>query len=233
VNLAILQARCSSTRLPGKVLAPVEGRAMVVRQLERLERSTMIDKLVVATSIDASDDPLVELLEAEQFTVRRGSLDDVAGRFSDVVSEFEPANIIRLTADCPLTDPSVIDRVIQGHLDSGADYTSNTLERTYPQGLDVECVTAAAFELLMTFPLTPSEREHVTLGIYSRPEIFSLQAVTQEQDLSNLRWTVDLPEDLAFVRAVYRHLFDANPYFAQSDIIRLIEENPSLSRVNE
>lgn len=206
---------------------------MVVRQLERLKRATMIDRLVVATSVDASDDPLVELLEAEQITVRRGSLDDVAGRFSDVVNEFGPTNVIRLTADCPLTDPSVIDRVIQEHLDSGADYTSNTLERTFPQGLDVECVTAAAFDSLMALPLTPSEREHVTLGIYSRPGSFSLHAVTQEQDLSNLRWTVDLPEDLAFVRLVYQHLFHANPHFAQADILRLLNENPGLSRVNE
>ena len=233
MNLAILQARCSSTRLPGKVLAPVAGRAMVLRQLERLGRSQMIDQLVVATSIDPSDDPLVEILEAEDVVVRRGSLNDVAGRFAGIVEEFNPTNIVRLTADCPLTDPAIIDRVISEHLESGANYTSNTLERTYPQGLDVECVDYDSFMALMALPLTASEREHVTLGIYDRPGQFTLHSVRQERDLSRLRWTVDLPADLVFVRAVYKNLYDGNPDFDQADVLGLLEQIPGLNRVNE
>ena len=206
---------------------------MVLRQLERLGRSQMIDQLVVATSIDPSDDPLVEILEAEDVVVRRGSLNDVAGRFAGIVEEFNPTNIVRLTADCPLTDPAIIDRVISEHLESGANYTSNTLERTYPQGLDVECVDYDSFMALMALPLTASEREHVTLGIYDRPGQFTLHSVRQERDLSRLRWTVDLPADLVFVRAVYKNLYDGNPDFDQADVLGLLEQIPGLNRVNE
>ena len=230
--LAIVQARCSSTRLPGKVMAPVLGRAMILRQLERLGRSSMIDRLVVATSTDLSDDPLVELLQAEGVTVRRGSLDDVAGRFQSVVREFAPTTVVRLTADCPLADPAVIDRVIREHLAAQADYTSNTLQRTYPQGLDVECVDADAFAALMERPLDAGEREHVTLGIYTHPELFTLHSVTQEQDLSNLRWTVDRPDDLAFVRNIYENLYADNPEFDQQDLVDFLRLNPSANHTN-
>jgi spore coat polysaccharide biosynthesis protein SpsF len=230
--LAIVQARSSSRRLPGKVLAPVEGAPMILRQLERLARSSMIDELVVATSVEESDDPLVEVLEAESVECRRGPLDDVASRFLQVADEFEPDSIVRLTADCPLADHRVIDRVISEHIQSGADYTSNTLERTYPQGLDVECMTSVAFSRLMRLPLSATEQEHVTLGMYSRTNEFELKSVTQSPDHSALRWTVDLPEDLAFVRTIYDALYAATPDFAQKDILDFLARNPELSRTN-
>jgi spore coat polysaccharide biosynthesis protein SpsF len=230
--LAIVQARCSSTRLPGKVLAPVSGRAMILRQIERLQRSEMIDRLVVATSTDQSDDVLVNLLEAQNIIVSRGSLNDVADRFHDVVKKLDPTAIVRLTADCPLADPEVIDKVIREHVETGAEYTSNTLERTYPQGLDTECIAAAAFDRLMRLPLTASEREHVTLGIYNRPETFTLHSVTQVVDRSIMRWTVDRPDDLAFVRTVYERLYERKPAFNQEDIVELIEQNPGLNHTN-
>ena len=232
VIVAIVQARCSSSRLPGKVLAPVAGRPMILRQVERLRRSRLIDELVVATSVDASDDALVEALGGEGVAVRRGSLDDVASRFQGVVEERRPTTIVRLTADCPLTDPAVVDDVIREHLDTGADYTSNVIERTYPRGLDVECVGAEAFAALMRLPLTSAEREHVTLGIYHRPEAFSLHSVTQSRDFSHLRWTVDLPEDLEFVRAVYDALYDENPEFGQAEVLALLDREPGLVRLD-
>lgn len=230
--LAIVQARCSSTRLPGKVLAPVVERPMILRQLERLARCTKLDRLVVATSIDPTDDALAELMEEESIEYRRGSLTDVTERFMRVAEEFAPATIVRLTADCPLADPQVIDRVIEEHIQSGADYSSNTLERTYPQGLDVECMTFAAFSQLLQLPLSDSEREHVTLGIYSRPKRFMLHSVTQAENHSDLRWTVDVPDDLKFVRVIYDALYAANPAFAQQDILDFLERNPQLSRRN-
>lgn len=231
--LGVIQARCSSHRLPGKVLAPVLGEPMIVRQLERLRRSTMIEQLVVATSVDSSDDELAHVLDARSVTVRRGSLDDVASRFEAVVEEFTPTTLVRLTADCPLADPAIIDRVVREHLDSGADYSSNTLERTYPQGLDVECVRSEAFAAFMAMEHDPDEREHVTLGIYRRPDQFTLHSVTQERDRSKLRWTVDYPEDLEFVRSVYNHLYENNPNFVQDDVLALLERHPELSRFNE
>ena len=230
--LAVIQARLSSTRLPGKVLAPVLGRPMILRQLERLQSSARIDGLVVATSTDASDDPLAELLESENITYRRGSLTDVADRFLRVAREFQPDSIVRLTADCPLADPAVIDAIIGAHLDSGADYTSNVIERTYPQGLDAECVTMAAFEKLLSTSLTEAEHEHVTLGLYSRPDQFRLHSVTQMVNRSELRWTVDLPEDLEFVRVVYDALYDGNPAFDQEDLVAWLTDHPEISRIN-
>jgi spore coat polysaccharide biosynthesis protein SpsF len=201
---------------------------MVLRQVERLRQSRLIDELVIATSVDASDDDLVHVLEDEEVAVRRGSLEDVASRFSVVIEEWKPTTIVRLTADCPLADPEVIDRVIEEHLNAGADYTSNVIERTYPRGLDVECLGAETFATLMGLALTSAEREHVTLGIYNRPETFVLHSVTQRPNLSHLRWTVDLPEDLEFVRAVYDALYDNNPRFGQAEVLALLDREPGL-----
>lgn len=230
--LAIIQARCSSTRLPGKVLKPVLDQPMIIRQLERVTRAERIDRIVVATSTDPSDDVLADLLTTAGYDVRRGSLNDVAGRFADVVAEFEPDSFVRLTADCPLADHEVIDDVIAGHLASGADYTSNVIERTYPQGLDVECVTSEAYSRLLQFVLNVREREHVTLGIYERPSKFSLHSVTQGVDLSALRWTVDRQDDLDFVRSVYSQLYPDNPDFSQANVLELVTRVPSLNHEN-
>ena len=231
--LAILQARSTSTRLPGKVLEDVLGLPMIIRQIERLKSSSQIDLLVVATSDDPSDDALVNILNEEGVLVRRGPLDDVLERFSQVVDEFEPSSIVRLTADCPLTDINVIDMVISSHLETNSDYTSNTLEPTFPDGLDVECVSISAFNLLRTLDLSTSEREHVTLGIYKRPNIFQLNSIVQPTDLSSLRWTVDVPDDLTFVRTIYELLYARNPSFGQKEILDLFAEEPTLSRTDE
>ena len=228
--LAILQGRLSSTRLPGKVLASVLGEPMIVRQLERLSRSTEIDTLVVATSVDASDDPLVTELERRGILVRRGPLDDVVERFDGIVREFAPSTVVRLTADCPLTDVDVVDSVIRANLASGSDYTSNALVPTFPDGLDVEAVSAEAWARLVALPLTPREREHVTLGLYGRPDEFTLETVSQVPDRSGLRWTVDVPEDLEFVRAVYERLYYEDSGFGQQAILDLLAAHPELNR---
>jgi len=226
----VLQARSSSTRFPGKVLAPLHGAPMILQQLARLRRSRRLDLVVVATSVDPSDDELARVLDEAGAVVRRGPLDDVVGRFALVADEFAPDQLVRLTADCPLADPAVIDTVIDEHLASGADYTSNTLVPTFPDGLDVECVTMAAFTRLLALELSEREREHVTLGLYSRPEEFALRNVTQTPDRSELRWTVDVPADLDFVREVYARLYDGDPGFGQGDILRLLSEHPELTR---
>lgn len=230
--LAILQARCSSSRFPGKVLADLFGKPMVLRQVERLQKSNRVDRLVVATSVDVSDDPLDSVLRAAGIEVRRGPLDDVVERFRGVVEEFRPETIVRLTADCPLADPAVIDHVIEQHLLRHTDYTSNVLTPTYPDGLDVECVTAEAFSRLTGLGLTTREREHVTLGIYGRPDEFSLHNVEQHPDRSHLRWTVDVPDDLEFVRHVYAALYDGNPSFGQADILSFLDAHPEMMRTD-
>lgn len=230
MKLALLQARCSSTRLPGKVMMPLMGKPMILRQIERIRHSKRVDQLVVATSTDPSDDELVSMLESERVMVRRGPLDDVLARFTAVVDELDPGWVVRLTGDNPLVDPSVIDAVIEASEITSADYTSNSLVRTFPYGLDVECVRTTALKRLKPLQLTDSEKEHVTLGIYSRPEQFSIHQVTQTPDRSQLRWTVDYPQDFAFVEAIYSSLYQPEKAFGQEDIVRLMELQPSLQR---
>ncbi|MBX3193971.1 MAG: glycosyltransferase family protein [Microbacteriaceae bacterium] len=228
--VGVLQARMSSSRLPGKVLAPLAGQPMILRIVERIRRSRELDDLVVVTSTDPSDDPLVHVLEGAGVTVRRGSLTDVLSRFVAVAEEFEPEAIVRLTGDNPLVDPDVIDLVVRAHRDGGADYTSNSLTRTFPDGLNAEAVDPAALLSLAARPLQPDEHEHVTIGVYRRPEEFRIAQVTQAEDHSELRWTVDYPEDFAFAEAVYDRLHSQNPGFGQADVLALLEREPELRR---
>ena len=223
MNLAILQARMTSSRLPGKVMAPVLGEPMIGRQVERLRRSRRIDRLVVATSIDPSDDPLAIYCEGLELTVFRGSLQDVLSRYRMAASLFpKAAAIVRLTADCPLADPELIDKVIDHHHAVNADYTSNTLgHRTYPHGLDAEVIRPEVLAEAADLAADAYDREHVTPYVYRRPEIYRLAGVARHESLADLRWTVDLPEDLAFVREVYAKLYPLDPAFDSDAIIAL------------
>jgi len=219
--LAVLQARMSSTRLPGKVLADLCGAPMIARQIERVRRAERIDRLVVATSEEPADDPLAALVETLGVPVFRGSLTDVLGRFAGAVAAFGPAeHVVRLTADCPLADPAVIDAVIARHLETGADYTSNVLEhRTFPVGLDAEVIRAGALAEAAAEATDPHDHEHVTPFLYRQPHRYRLAGLTQTADEGEVRWTVDCPDDLAFVRAVYDALYPADPDFT-SDAVR-------------
>jgi spore coat polysaccharide biosynthesis protein SpsF len=228
--LAIMQARSSSSRFPRKVLHDLEGAPMVLRQLERVGQAQELDGIVVATSTESSDDELADVLSAAGVTVRRGPLADVLGRFGQVVDEFAPEHVVRLTADCPLADAGVIDRIVQTHRETAADYTSNVIERTFAHGLDAEAFTVAAFDRLRVMDLDDAEHEHVTLGFYRRPEIFAVSSVTQSRDDSRLRWTVDYPADLEFVRAVYAALYHRDPAFDSDDVVAYLERHPELSR---
>ncbi len=223
MNLAILQARMSSSRFPGKVLSPLFGEPMIFRQIERLARTRRIDRLVVATSTDGSDDTLAEACAARGVAVFRGSLDDVLDRFAGALDLFpEAKTVIRVTADCPLADWTVVDEVI-AHLEAtGADYASNTpAERTYPHGLDVEVMRREALLDAWRDGRDPYEREHVTPYIYRRPETYRLEFVSRTPSLAHLRWTVDYPADLEFVRDVYARLYPADPAFGSEAVVAL------------
>jgi len=223
LNLAILQARMTSSRLPGKVMAPVLGEPMIGRQIERLRRSRLIDKLMVATSTDPSDDALAAYCEGLDVTVYRGSLNDVLERYRVAAGLFPKATaVVRLTADCPLTDPELIDSVIEHHHQVDADYTSNTLgARTYPHGLDAEVIRPRVLQEAADLATDAYEREHVTPYIYRRPETYKLAGVARHKSLAALRWTVDLPADMAFVRDVYAKLYPYNPEFGTDEIVAL------------
>jgi spore coat polysaccharide biosynthesis protein SpsF len=220
--LGVLQARMSSTRLPGKVMMDLLGRPMIDRQIERLNRAETLDRLVVATSDDVSDDPLADHLRRTGVGVFRGPLHDVLARFVGAAEAFGPAaNVVRLTADCPLTDWRVLDEVVRLHLGEGNDYTSNDLRRTFPHGLDVEIMRAAVLATAAREATEPAEREHVTPFVYNRPDRFRLGRLTQADDQSAERWTVDTPNDFAFVRRVYERLYPANPAFTSEEVLAL------------
>lgn len=231
--LAILQARVSSSRLPNKVLAPILGEPMLARQIERLHRTETLDRLVVATSDHVSDDPLADLCARLGVSCHRGSLDDVLARFAGAYAAYGPAaHVVRLTGDCPLADPAVIDHVVRRHLVGGADYTTNAVQPTWPDGLDVEIMRADILQRAYAEARLPSEREHVTPYIHKHPDLFRIEHVKGDRDLSSLRWTVDEPADLAFVTEVYFELYLRNPNFATNDVLALLDSHPELAQIN-
>ena len=221
--LGVIQGRMSSSRLPGKVLADVAGRPMIGRQIERLQRSQRLAELVLATSTDSSDDPLADYCAGLGLTVVRGPLADVLGRFAMALDAFpEATTLVRLTADCPLTDWRVLDAMLDAHLLGGFDYTNLTHpKRTFPHGLDVEAAQTAAFRVAVAEATSSYDREHVTPFLYGHPERFRLGTFSREPSLAHLRWTVDYPDDLEFVRHVYAELLGSKPDFAMDDIVAL------------
>ncbi|PHY13901.1 flagellin modification protein FlmC [Caulobacter sp. B11] len=223
----------SSRRLPGKVLADLEGAPMILRQIERLRRAPSLGAIVVATSIEASDEPLAHCLAAAGVPVHRGALDDVLGRFADTLEHFGPAKtVVRLTADCPLADPEVIEATLALHRRTGADYASSTAAgRTFAKGLDVEVMTAASLLTAAAEATEAYDREHVTPFIYNHPQRFTVVGLTQPADEGDVRWTVDLPDDLEFVRAVYAALYPVKPAFTSDDVRDLVSRRPDLARL--
>ena len=223
--LGVIQARMSSSRLPGKVLADLCGAPMLGRQVERLRRSRRLDDLVLATSDHASDDPLAAYAGEIGLAVVRGPLEDVLGRFAGVLAVHpQTTTITRMTADCPLIDWRALDAVIDRLEAAGADYVNNTTAapaKTYPHGLDVEAMRAEVLRQAAAEAVDPFDREHVTTFIYRQPERFHIEGLMRAPSLAHLRWTVDYPEDLDFVRHVYGTLYAANPDFTTEDVAAL------------
>lgn len=228
----ILQARTGSSRLPGKVLMDLLGAPMLARQVERLRRAKHLGRLVIATSDASADDALEALATEIGVDFVRGPLDDVLRRYAIAAERFPSEHVIRVTGDCPLADPDVFDLVVAQHFETGADYSSNTIPPTFPDGLDVEVVKASLLLEADRLADRPSEREHVTMYFKNRPERFNLQNVTSNTDLSAERWTVDEPQDFAFVEAVYARLYPANPAFGWRDVLSLLEREPGIAALN-
>jgi spore coat polysaccharide biosynthesis protein SpsF len=214
----------SSTRLPGKVFRPIKGVPMIMHQIARIRTMRNLQDVVVATSVESSDDELADFLTSQGVTVFRGPLNDVAARFLGAIDAHNPDIVVRLTADCPLIDPTVVDAVIDAHVASGADYTSNVIARTFPRGLDCEVFNPAVLRDLYASGMTDYEKEHVTVGIYTRPDAYRLENYAGAVDHSDLRWTVDNPEDFEFAAWVYDQ-FDGD-YFTSDDIYALLDANP-------
>jgi spore coat polysaccharide biosynthesis protein SpsF len=208
----------------------LHGAPMIQRQLERIKRASLIDTIVVATSIDPSDDALADFVSSLGFEVERGPLDDVLARYVQVIDRMSPDVVVRLTADCPLTSPAVIDSVIDGFQSGNFDYFSNTLQPQFPDGLDAEVVRSSALTWVNSNSIDAHEHEHVTLGVYRRLDQFRVGNLTSDLDQSTLRWTVDNLDDLTFVRSIYSMLFDENPEFEYEDVLALLARQPDLTR---
>jgi spore coat polysaccharide biosynthesis protein SpsF len=225
-NLLIVQARMSSTRFPGKVLKNLEESLMIDYQLLRISKCKFVQKTVVATSEEITDDVLVEHLSHNAIDVVRGSLNDVLDRFIKVLDIYRPDYFIRITGDCPLVMPEIIDCMVDEFEKSSLDYLSNALEPSYPDGLDVEIIKTSALRKLNTMALSSTEREHVTLGIYSRPGIFNVRNLKNETDLSMERWTVDYPEDLEFIRKIVRFENTCSELLTFPQVLEYLREHP-------
>lgn len=222
----------SSSRLPGKVLRPILGVPMLMRQVERIRRAGTLDALVVATSTDRSDDALERVCAENGVSCFRGSLDDVLDRFYRVALERKPEYVVRLTGDCPVADPAVIDAVVRYAVAGGFDYASNTLQPTFPDGLDVEVLTFRSLETAWREARLPSQREHVTPFVHQQPARFKIGNYAGPRDLSHLRWTVDEVADFELIRQIYEALYPAKPDFTTDDILALLERRPELKQIN-
>ena len=229
--IVIVQARSSSVRLPGKVLKQILGKSMILHELERLQYSKRIDKIVLATSQDKSDDELAKIVVASGVEVYRGSLNDVLDRYYQCAQIYQPEHVVRITGDCPVIDWRVVDAVIEKHLEEGNDYTVTT-ER-FPDGLDTEIFRFSALERAWKEAHLPSEREHVTQYFRKHGEVFKLGKVDCKENLKAMRWTVDKPQDFEFIRQVYEELYGQNKDFSMQDILRLLDRKPEMVTINQ
>ena len=230
--VTIVQARMSSTRLPGKVMLPIMDRPMLQHQLERLQRSRASDLLMVAASDDPRDETIAGLCRSSGIRCFRGQLNDVLDRYYCAAKSVSATDIVRITADCPLLDPGIVDDVIAHYRAVRCDYASNTLVPTFPDGLDVEVLSIRALEAAWREAMAPSEREHVTSYVWQRPDRFRLVNWSHPEDLSHHRWTVDEPEDMDFVKSVYEALYDGKPDFDMYDVLKLLWARPELELLN-
>ena len=204
-TVAIIQTRMGSSRLPGKVLMDLAGDTMMARVVERVRAATTIDEIVIATTTRRTDDAIVREAKRIGATTYRGSEDDVLARYVGAARATSAEVVVRLTSDCPLLDPDVIDTVV-AECRADVDYASNTQRRTYPRGLDVEVFHRDTLERVARMATSDQAREHVTAFLVERPELFEVRDVIASTDDSDLRWTVDAPDDLALVRNLYELL---------------------------
>lgn len=230
---AIIQARSGSARLPDKVLLKVMGKTILEYVLERIGKAKNIEGIIVATTQKEEDARIVDLVESLGVKTYRGPDEDVLDRYYQAARSFRIKHIIRITADCPLIDPWIIDNVIEMYFKSKADYCSNTLKETFPDGEDVEVLNFNALYSAWKNTRLLSEREHVTPYIKKNSDMFKLVNFENNIDLSNKRWTLDTKEDFEFIKAILEGLYPVKPYFKSKDILEFLKNNPHLEEINK
>ncbi|MBA4260737.1 MAG: acylneuraminate cytidylyltransferase [Comamonadaceae bacterium] len=232
-TIIIVQARTTSTRLPGKVLLPLAGEPMLARLVQRLRRVQRADAIVIATTTNATDDAIAALCNTLGVPCHRGSEHDVLSRYADAARLHGADAVVRITSDCPLIDPALIDQVIATYAEGGSDYVSNMLPPTWPYGMAVEVFSAAALAQAHAEASQPAEREHVTPFIYGHPERYRLRNLASPVDLSQHRWTVDTPEDYELVRRLFEALVNTHPDFTQAHILAVLDAHPDWIALNQ
>lgn len=233
--VVIIQARMGSTRLPGKVIKRICGKPMLWHIIERLKYCHLIDKIAVATSLNRKDDVIERFCYQYRVAFFRGNEEDVLDRYYQAAKKFGAQIIVRITADCPLIDPKIVDKVISFFLKKTnfVDYASNTLKRTYPRGLDVEVFSFDAFRKCWKKANKKYQREHVTPYLYENSSLFKLINIMNKKDLGSFRWTVDKEADLEFVQRVYNKLYQKKKVFFMKDVLKVIKDESELSRINK
>jgi spore coat polysaccharide biosynthesis protein SpsF len=230
-TVAIIQARMGSTRLPGKVLAELGGTTMLAQVVRRLRDAARVDDVVIATSLGSDDDDVAAAAIRLGTGLHRGSADDVLARYLGAAREFRADVVLRITSDCPLLDPGVVDRVIEA-LGDDVDYASNTHDRSFPRGLDSEALHRDTLERIARLGTSPAAREHVTAFVMEQPALFRIAQVAAACDDSDLRWTVDTADDLAMVRGLYKALDLAAAVRPYRDVVAAVRARPELTEVN-
>jgi spore coat polysaccharide biosynthesis protein SpsF len=234
--ICIIQARVGSTRLPRKVLKKICGKTVLEHDIDRLKRVRNISEIMIATTTLEKDNAIVE--ESDRLNVKyyRGSEEDVLSRYYYAAKENKADIVVRVTSDCPLIDSEVTEKIIQSYLDNNEkyDYVSNTIDRTYPRGLDTEVFSFKALEKAFNEATSERDREHVTPYIWDNPNLFRLDQYKNDVDYSDFRWTLDTIEDFELINKIYSSLyFKGKIEFGIKEILDLYYENPELKKINE
>jgi spore coat polysaccharide biosynthesis protein SpsF len=230
-TVAIIQARMGSTRLPGKVLKPILNKPLLWHLINRLQRCSTIDQIVVATTTDESDSKIIEFCKENAINYFSGSENDVLDRYYQAAKSFNADSIVRITADCPVIDPQIVDEVIHEYIVKKHDVCG--LSGEFPDGLDVTVFSFKTLEDTWRNAKLPSEREHVCPYMSKHPEKFKLGEYVKFDNLGHHRWTVDEVQDLQFIREVFSRLYEPGEIFLTEDILNLLEREPELSKINE
>ncbi len=238
---AIIQARIGSTRLPKKVLMNIEGKSMFWHIVNRLKFSKKLDDIILAIPDSKENDVLEKFAKDNKVKYFRGSEQDVLSRYYETAKKFNVDIIVRVTSDSPLIDPIIVDKVIEKHLSSKADFTANFLEgkraisikRSFPHGLETEAFNFLTLEKSHQRAKKAYQREHVDPYIFEHPEIFRLADIENKENLSYMRWTVDEIKDLEFVREIYKRLYKKGKIFLMKDVVTLLKLYPELMEINK
>lgn len=236
--VTVIQARMSSTRLPGKVMLPILGKPLLIRMVERVKRAKFIGELVIATSTNPEDDKIENLCLENNLNCFRGHLTDLLDRHYQVGKFYNADAVVKIPSDCPLIDPHVIDDVIKYYIANSDkyDYVSNLHPATYPDGNDVEVISFKALECAWKEAQKDFEREHTTPYIWENPDKFRIGNVVWETgfDYSTThRWTIDFDEDYQFIKRVYEELYEQDYPFGLYDIINLLKQKPEIYEINK